>query len=205
MAKTLVRTTRTTSTARPTARPHVPHIPHVETETATATAASVVALPPAIAKLVRDIRPQFLSFVRDYGALGVQRAQLAPIFMSAYHTWMEATQGTFVGFCRLLDTSIPADRAGYRSHVAYQAADYLRRIVDRPVEPTDDETAPDKPTRPTEVVATLIASIAPLLGDLDVIWAALHEQLHWTDRQVRHLQDLVKDATPLVDISLDGQ
>ena len=65
----------------------------------------------------------------DFTAMAVSREELAPKFMKAFGLWQAETGSTFVEFVRFLVPEIGNTRAEYRNHRAYQAADYLRRLV----------------------------------------------------------------------------
>src|SRR5688572_24145650 len=78
---------------------------------------------------IANIKKPFTAFAQAHASFTMSRAELAPKFMHAYTTWQGETHGTFIGFVRLLNPKVPADREGYRNHAVYQAADYLRRLT----------------------------------------------------------------------------
>lgn len=154
-------------------------------------------------KAVKTIMAPFRAFVRNFGALAMSREELSPKFMKAFGLWQAETAGTFVEFVRFLVPDVPAQRAEYRNHRAYQAADYLRRLAGnaarRPRTAAERATAP---APPTDVIARVFASLMEIIPDdrQDTIWSALQGQLHWTPRQVQRLQTQVKHVDPLVHI-----
>lgn len=162
------------------------------------------------AKVVRaldGIRDTFIAFVKDYTAILVRREDLAPKFMKASNMWIAETGGSFVDFVRVLDSTVPVDRDGYRAHRAYQAADYLRRLVQqgaRTVETPVEKAAriASAPVNTRHAMARLLASFLPFIDPaaLDAVWKAAETQLHWTEGQIDGMKELVKTEAPLVKV-----
>lgn len=176
-------------------------MPAVAAETATAQILSA-----RVRSAVDKVRGNFTAFVRDFAALSVNRAELAPSFMRAFGLYQAETGGTFVDFVRLLDSTVGTTRVEYRAHKAYQAADYLRRLVatqSRAVRLTDEQRAEQRataPVPPVEGMARLMRAFLPLVPEdqKQKLWDSLHVCLHWSDRQVSRVRDLVEDVSPLI-------
>lgn len=157
-----------------------------------------------VLKAVDAIKKPFTQFVKDFASLATSREELAPKFMKAANAWMEETSGTFVDFVRYLVPDVGATRNEYRAHRAYQAADYLRRLVAQQArarrEPTTEGTV--APATPMNAMASLVASIMPLIPEDQKhrLWESFYVNLHWSQRQVERLQGLIGDADPLVNI-----
>lgn len=153
-------------------------------------------------RIIDALRADFKPFIVAFGHFTEKRAQLAPRFMKAYDTWKEETQGTFVGFVRLLDPSVPADRDGYRAHRTYQAAENLRSLVQSD---TEDErsTANDKdrPLGMSDAFVRLLAVIVALIpgNQVEKLWTLIGEELHWSPGKVTNLRASVEEVEPLVD------
>ncbi len=157
-----------------------------------------VVLTPKTSKMVEDIKEPFTAFTEGHTLLERGRAQLAPRFMKTFNAWASETGGTFVAFTRVLDPTIPEDREGYRAHTSYLAADYLRRLMGVPAQ-SKSTAEGDKPATPITVIATLLATMAPVVEDMTAIWTAFENSLHWSPQRIRHLQQLVdEEAEPLL-------
>lgn len=156
-----------------------------------------------VRKAVDAIKKPFTTYVKDFAALAASRETLAPMFMKACGLWQAETAGTFVDFVRFLVPEIPATRAEYRSHRAFQAADYLRRLqgnaARRPRTTAERATAP---APPTDAISRLLAALVPIIPDSQQanLWNALKTELHWTDRQVQRIQTQVEHVDPLFEI-----
>lgn len=172
-----------------------------DTSVATPTPVVVaITLSKRTSNAIEGIRQPFTAFASGFADLTANRATLAPKFMKAFGAWQAETAGTFVGFVRVFDATVPEERAGYRSHAVYQAADYLRRLIsqqERPAASTSTRGA-TAPVRPIEAVARLVATLSPFVADMDLIWKAFLQELHWTDRQIASVQKLVGQAGPLL-------
>lgn len=168
---------------------------------------SEVRLSAKTTRAVDVIRVTFRAFVTDFARITVSREELAPKFMKTFNQWQAESGGTFVDFIRLLVPDVPHDREGYRAHSAYQAADYLRRLVQQEARtgstPTERaEAIRNRPVSPRVALARIVASIMPLIDPsaLEALWKAMHDQLNWSDGQVAGIKTLVTDETPLVRI-----
>jgi hypothetical protein len=174
-------------------------------KTAVAYVPTEVAPPALSTKLTRQIdaiRGPFASFTRDFSALVERREELAPKFMKAFGAFQAETTLTFVSFVRHLDPSVPEGRNDYRNHRAYQAADYLRRLVARRTQKANaeggEQAQASRPTPPMDVLARFMAALIPAVADASKIWQALETELNWTDRQVSRLKSLTEMAHPLL-------
>lgn len=150
-----------------------------------------------VMRIIDAVREPFASFVDGFAAITADRATLAPKFMKAFGAWQAETAGTFIAFVRVFDATVPAERAAYRDNPVYQAADYLRRLSANAARPAAEANAV-KPASPFEAVARLVATLAPLVEDMDLVWQAFLLELHWTDRQIARVQKLVGQAGPLL-------
>lgn len=170
---------------------------------AAALAETTPDLSAKVTKAVDAIKKPFVSFVKDFTSLAMRREELAPQFMKAFGMWQAETGSTFVEFVRFLVPEIPATRAEYRNHRAYQAADYLRRLTGnaarRPMTQSERQAAP---APPTDALARILASFMQVIPDNQKghLWEALESQLHWTPRQVQRIQTQTEHVDPLVEI-----
>lgn len=160
-----------------------------------------------LGKAIATLRVTFRSFVEDFTALTTDRQTLAPRLMKTFAMWQAETGGSFVAFIRVLVPGVPLERAGYRAHFAYQAADYLRRLTQATARTTESpiERAARiqrAPVSPRVAMARLVASILPLISPdtTTVLWSALSDQLHWSEATVKSLQELCQSETPLVQL-----
>jgi hypothetical protein len=174
--------------------------PPIVTEASHIKAANVSA---RTRRAIDALAEPFNAFVGDFAALGQKRADLAPKFMKTLGQWQAETGGTFVDFVRELVPDLPTKRDEYRSHAAYAAADYLRRLsalsragVGSAVVASMSMQTPVTPVR---AVAKVIAAVLPLIAEESVglLWDALKESLHWSDRQMAQLQTLTAEASPV--------
>lgn len=176
--------------------------------TQAAPTATAQILSARVRSAVDKVRGNFTAFVRDFAALQVNRSELAPNFMRAFGLYQAETGGTFVDFVRLLDNTVGTTRAEYRQHRAYQAADYLRRLVatsNRATALTAEERATraaTAPVSPIEGMARLIRSFLPLVPEdqKQKLWDSLHVCLHWSDRQVSRVQEMIEDVPALLTV-----
>lgn len=158
-----------------------------------------------VKKQVDAVKKPFLQFSKNFAALAESREELAPKFMKAFGSWQAVTGGTFVDFVRYLVPEVGATRQEYRSHRAYQAAEYLRRLVATQQQRQrnvgqDTEARGAAAVTPIDAVARLIKAMMPLVMEdqHQRFWEAMYTQLHWTDRQVHRVQNLVAEVNPLV-------
>jgi hypothetical protein len=158
-----------------------------------------------VKKAIDAIRKPFTSFVADFAALAVSREELAPKFMKAFGLWQSETGGTFVEFCRVLVPEIGTTRQEYRNHRAYQAADYLRRLVanaERAARSPEERTqrVQNAPVSHVTAVARLLRTLLPLVTHeaTNTMWMALRSQLNWSDRMVTRMQQETQHVEPLV-------
>jgi hypothetical protein len=168
-------------------------------------ASEPVKLSAKITNQINALRPTFMGYAAEFGALDVKRNELAPKFMRAFHAWQAEAKGSFIAFVRLLDPSVPAERDGYRANTVYKAADYLRtkaaQLERAPLSPVErSQRIANAPMPLDRVLASTFKAIMPLVGP-DAM-AAIYKALtlrHWTDRQVERIKALVEsEPAPLV-------
>jgi hypothetical protein len=181
---------------------------------ATARAGVAARNPGALVETVPDltkkvqtaidtIKKPFTSFVKDFAALSASREELAPKFMKAFGLWQGETGGTFVDFVRFLVPDVGKSRTEYRTHRAYQAADYLRRIQGNTSRrPTTQAERAAAPTPPADAFARLMATLLSMIpeGRHAIIETALKTELHWSERQVETTMTRAENSTPLVEV-----
>lgn len=139
-----------------------------------------------VERMVKDLATPFMAFAEGFAALTTARSDLAPTFMKTYRAWVKETRGTFAGFVRTFDPTVPMDRAGYRKHSTYRSADYLRRLSGRRKEaplPLDK-----RPLTPMVALARLIATVMPAVDPTGVIWNAFLKEMRWSDQQAERLK-----------------
>lgn len=168
------------------------------------TETAQIELSAKVRRLVDGIRGPFKSFVADFATLTATRSELAPTFMKACGAFQAETGQTFVDFVRVLDSTVGPARADYRTHRAYQSADYLRRLVaqsSRPKVANEGQRAA-APATPLDGMARLLASMLPLLGadQITRLWETVGSGLHWSERQIAGLQHRVESAEALVNV-----
>jgi hypothetical protein len=149
--------------------------------------------------LLTRVRRPFMAFAEGFEALTTSRAQLAPEFMRAHATFQQEVGGSFVAFVRLIDPSVPEDREGYRNHRSYQAAEYLRRLVNQAEAIAERQRRRDAgeapaPSPQTVALATVIATLLTLAPEADVqVWTML-EEIGLRPRQLSRLRELTSEA-----------
>lgn len=158
----------------------------------------------ATRKMVEDIREPFRGFVGNMNLLLESRSKLAPKFMKAANAWRKETGETFIAFVRELDPSVPKTQKDYKNNGVYNAAIYLKRLVDAQARgegaaSTAERTGPP-PLPPMTGFARLLAAIKPLVpaDNLTKLWAVIAEEMHWTDAQRERLVTLTEEAEPLI-------
>lgn len=156
-------------------------------------------LTPALQRQITALRRPFSAFVERFHGLTQSRAQLAPQFMRVYGAYQAAGGGTFVTFIRTLDPSLPMETAAYKATTAYQAADYLRRLVARR-STGEGNRAPAAPATRSNLtaLARTLATILPLVRDAAIVWRAVEQEFGFTARQVTRLQQVVSATQPLL-------
>lgn len=164
-------------------------------------------LPAKVLRAIDAIRVPFSAFVDDFTTLTSDRETLAPKFMRAFDLWKAETGGGLADFVRLFDPTVPPSAADYKRHPAYNAADYLRRLVAQGSR--EDETPMQRakrlaaaPVSPRRVLAQVLAAFLKVIdpATLDTIYASVKERNHWTDGQVEGLKELVEEESPLVSV-----
>lgn len=148
--------------------------------------------PRRLTAILDDLRDDFRACVSALQAASVRRAHLAPAFMRAFRVWARATGRPFVAFVQQLDPSVPADRDGYVDHPSFQAACYMRRLVEAP------ETRAQHGKRkgslsPLAVLAIVIKSAVPRENH-DFAIAQLKAVARWHERDAQRLRKSVDAA-----------
>jgi hypothetical protein len=161
-----------------------------------------VELSKAVQTAIDNLKPQFTAYAQGFAALQVSREELAPKFMRAFGKWQAETGSTFVNFVRLFDATIGPKREDYRNHRAFQAADYLRRLVAGTTAKQQPEGVAGTPpaATPLDAAAMAIATVLSLVPEdqLEALWKAVGIALNWSERQVSTLQHRAETASPLV-------
>lgn len=143
----------------------------------------------ALRRTLDTLRPDFSRFSDAFGLLSVKRATFAPLFMRAFDAYERETGKTFVAFVQEFDRSVPAERAKYTQHRSYQAALYLRRLVDAP------ETAAGVSRRsvtPFQLLAVTIKSLLPLAHPHEqAAFEIIAKASKWRERDVEKLRKRV--------------
>lgn len=138
-----------------------------------------------------DLRPGFKALSAQLAGLTTKRAEIAPAFIHALKLWKRETRRSFVAFVQALDPSVPAHRAGYKSHPSYNAALYLQQLVTNPQE------TKRRGLTPMSALAVMIKSVLPLFGSQRDQQAALEALLgatRWRDRDQARLLTAIRRA-----------
>lgn len=152
----------------------------------------------ALRKEIDGLRKPFAGFASDFAKLSETRGELAPKFWKVFGNYTAQVGGSFVDFVRVLDPTVPSDRAAYRAHRAYQAADYLRRLVSR----RDTGGRATRPVRSNvTIMARLLATLIPLVKDQESLWQGLGAELGLRPRQLTRLRNEVATVRPIVEIN----
>lgn len=159
------------------------------------TAGTVAVLSRQLQHVIDALKRPFSAFVSDFKSLGQSRQELAGPFMQAFDAYETETEGTFIQFCRLVDPSIPSDRALYRNDPAYQAATYLRRLVQQ--QAIKPRRRGPKPATPLVALARFVATVLPLVDPTGAIWSAFVQEMHWTERQAKQVKLLGAKQGPV--------
>ena len=160
-------------------------------------AASRRMMSRTLASRIMDLRGRFGSYAKAYDTLLERKQDLAKPFMQGFNLWKRETGRSFVAFVHELDPGLPADRDKYVNHRSYQAALYLRRLVEAP------HTLPSKTRRssrtPYDMLAIMIKSTLPFMGAHQArMWLSFTAASRWKQRDVERLQVAVKTAKPFV-------
>lgn len=167
-----MRTTKaTTKPAKPTATPSV-----------------AVAVSAKTRTLIDQIREDFDAFANGFAQLITDRVALAPKFMKAFGAWASETGGSFAAFVRVLDSSVPEERDGYRAHATYQAADYLRRLSAASAREVEETPEGERPVTAYQALAYLVATVMPVVDPTGAIWSAFVREMHWSDAQAERVK-----------------
>lgn len=164
--------------------------------------AGMEGLSARLRALIQRVRRPFMAFSEGFQALTTSRAQLAPEFMRAHATYQQEVGGSFVSFVRLLDPSLPEDREGYRNHRSYQAAEYLRRLVNQAEAIAErqrrrESGEPSAPSPQTVALSTCIATILSFAPEAEAtLWEAL-ESAGLRPRQLERIRTLATEMEPI--------
>jgi hypothetical protein len=162
-------------------------------------------------KMLDAVRTPFRQHVTAFGTVHEKAAALAPEFIRTFYAWHKETHGTFIGFVRLLDPTVPANRDaspendGYRGHKSYQAADYLRRLVTRRDRPEDEEDEGERPAPMQDALVRVLAAFISVIpgNQVDHLWTMLGTGLKWSERRVAKLRGALDAAEPLMGVSIE--
>lgn len=176
-----------------------------------ATVASPVA--DLLAKLTSEtkrkldgLKGQFSAYADAWSAMLKRRADLADPLMKLYGQCLsELGSLTFVKFLQLIDPTIPNNRddevkdgvttLGYRSHAAYQAGEYLRRLATQ----SGRQAGPRvRGMNATERLARILATMLPLVADQDAFWGAIKAELQLDDNGTARLKKATLGTQPLI-------
>lgn len=165
------------------------------------TAPSVTdELSKKVIHLIDEIRKPFAAFVNDFAAMTESRAELAPKFMKAFAAYAQETGKSFVAFVRVIDPSVPEDRDGYRGHSTYQAATYLKRLVDQQGAQREASKVPasERPATPLVALARFVTTVLPLVDPTGALWNAFIKEMKWTDEYAERVKVLGAKQGPIV-------
>lgn len=144
-----------------------------------------------IQKELAALRDEFHDYLTSFSS----RSDFAPSFMKTYQHWHRATHGTFIAFVRALDPDVPAERAKYVQSRSWQAACYLKRLVEAPETQAKFRQSVSPFRLLSRVLRTLLASVEP--SAYDAIWQAVAQSSHWRDRDLERLQRMTNRSGPL--------
>lgn len=181
-----------------------------EARGAAATPTVAQHLSAKLQKMVDAIRKPFNSYLKEFTIMQASREELAPKFMQTARAWQAEQNKDFVAFVRYLVPEIGTGRE-YRSHRAYQAADYLRRLdnqVRARAEGGGRRVAGRRglgragAATAADALARVLKSFLPIIPEAQQrhLWEAMQAQLGWTERQVSRLDTQVETVEPIVDI-----
>jgi hypothetical protein len=142
---------------------------------------------------IEELRPAFGELGQGLDHLTQKRAEVAPIFMRTWNVWQRETRKPFIAFVHELDPSMPVgDRAVYRRHRSYRAAQYLKQLVEHP-----DKTAVHGKT-PLTMLALTIKSLLPFCGSQkEPTIATLVHATRWRERDQHRLIARIRRARPV--------
>lgn len=142
-------------------------------------------------KLIDAVKRSFKTYAHDMTEVFKTKQDLAPDFMKAYTSFEKDTGGSLIDFVREIDPNVPADRAGYRAHSSYRAAENLRRIVQQATQAAKPKVPKEqRPVPPMLALAKLVATVLPKLDPTGAIYAAFVKEMRWTEQQAARLQTL---------------
>ena len=139
----------------------------------------IASLP--LQKELDTIREEFHDYLTSFSS----RSDFAPSFMKTYAHWHQATKGTFIAFVRAIDPSVPAERAKYVQTRSWQAACYLRRVVEAPETQAKFRQSVSPFRLLSRVLRTLLVYLPP--SQYDAVWQAVASSSHWRDRDLKRL------------------
>lgn len=141
-------------------------------------------------KMITALRRPFLAYTHDLSSITSKRSEIVPQFEKAWTAYNKETGASFVAFVRVLDPSVPEDRAGYRKHRVYQAAAYIRRVATAPARSANSGPRPASP----------LVAFSRLLATVHIdenLWAAFQHEMHWTPKFVQKIDKLAKKLGPV--------
>lgn len=141
--------------------------------------ARIASLP--IQKELDALREEFHDYLTSFSS----RSDFAPSFMRTYTHWHQATRGTFIAFVRALDPAVPPERVKYVRHRSWQAACYLKRLVEAPETQAKYRQSVSPLRLLSRVLRTLLVSVGE--SQYDAVWQAVAESSRWRDRNLKNL------------------
>lgn len=155
---------------------------------------------------LESLKGQFSSYAESWSAMLKKRAELADPLMKLYGQCLsELGSLTFVKFLQLIDPTIPNNRddvekdgdvtPGYRSHAAYQAGEYLRRLATQGERQTGVRA---RRMNATQRLARILAAMLPLVADADAFWSAIKAELQLDDNALARLKKETSSTQPIL-------
>lgn len=154
------------------------------------------------------IKGQIGGFAKQLGVIREKTKDVAPrvmkLFRDLEHKHAEKLGG-WIGFCRLLDPTIPTHprdkdgEEGYQNHATYYALSYIRRTWSTSLNPDRTRGTQGRRDPATDKDARLLATIVQLVRDPDAIWSALMSEFNMQSRMIARLKKRVAEAKPILD------
>lgn len=157
-------------------------------------------------RTISRVRGAWNEYVNAFATMTARRVDLAAPIMEAFASAFKDNGGklTFVDFLRVLDPSIPENRddedgkVGYRNHRGYQAGIYLQRLH---LAAMRAEAGPRRQRRrinATQQLARVLATILPLVRDVDALWRGVKTEYQLDDEQIKRLRAATDAVQPLL-------
>jgi len=177
-----------------------------------------------VQKAIDKVKRPFADFVKGYTVIAQKRAELAPLFMNAFHLWAnEVGRGaSFVRFVQVMFPEVPSHRddkdgvKGYRNNAIYQSAEYLRRLNNNTGNRSGgagDGSQADgskssggngnvRRVAVSSPLMTLMATVLAIIPEKQqlTVWQAAQSRFGWNQDTLKRAQDAVKAETALIEI-----